>query len=138
MLLYREICTELQKNDLYGNKELPKNLQIPHQLRISQLCPLLSGNVSMSMPPQPCLHIQSNQDDFSSVERSKHLQESFPLHQSNALEYKQKIKRIPMTALLRLTLLPQSKNGHTTPNFLELGTPLKARSRKALVFRTHS
>ena len=91
----------------------------------------------MSMPPQPCLHIQSNQDDFSSVERSKQLQESFPLHQSNALEYKQKIKRIPMTALLRLTLLPQSENGHTTPNFLELGTPLKARSRKALVFRTH-
>ena len=43
-----------------------------------------------------------------------------------------------MIALLRLTLFPHSEHGQGIPHFSELWTSLKARSRKAFVFRTHS
>ena len=52
------------------------------------MCPSLLGNVFMLMPPQSCLYILPNQDDNALVDMLKHLQEPFPVLQSNALEYK--------------------------------------------------
>jgi hypothetical protein len=43
-----------------------------------------------------------------------------------------------ITALLRLTLLQQSEQGQTTPEFAAIGKELKAWSRKPSVLRNHS